>query len=107
MVKTKSMTMDERIDLEACFDPVFEPPQDFLSECRAYWKHYHDRLEQGKPPVPAFYASGPDGTLYFYHGRTRIRVSEHFDRRGKPMDRLIEDVIRFSAARQAGDPAPQ
>ena len=26
----------EPIDLEECFDPVFEPPEDFLEECGKY-----------------------------------------------------------------------
>lgn len=26
------------IDLEACFDPFFEPPIDFLEECRKRWE---------------------------------------------------------------------
>ncbi len=28
----------EPIDLCACFDPVFEPPLDFLEECRKRWE---------------------------------------------------------------------
>ena len=27
------------IDLEACFDPIFEPPIDFLEECRKRWEN--------------------------------------------------------------------
>ena len=26
------------IDLESCFDPIFEPPIDFLEECRKRWE---------------------------------------------------------------------
>jgi hypothetical protein len=40
------------------------------------------------------------GTLYFYHGNTRIRVAGHFNDRGKPIGTLLEDVIRYSAAQQ-------
>lgn len=27
------------IDIEDCFDPVFEPPLDFLEECRKRWEN--------------------------------------------------------------------
>lgn len=26
------------IDIESCFDPIFEPPIDFLEECRKRWE---------------------------------------------------------------------
>lgn len=29
------------IDLESCFDPIFEPPLDFLEECRKRWEAAH------------------------------------------------------------------
>ena len=47
------------------------------------------------------YVTEPDGIQYFYCGNTRIRVSEHFSQAGKPMDKLIENVIQY-AARNAG-----
>ena len=25
------------IDIYSCFDPIFEPPIDFLEECRKHW----------------------------------------------------------------------
>ena len=73
------------IDLEACFDPIFDPPEDF------------EDVEASKGAVPIFYAMDEDGVLYFYHGNTRIRVTEHFADSGKPAAALIEDVIRYSA----------
>ena len=27
------------IDIESCFDPIFEPPIDFLEECRKHWEN--------------------------------------------------------------------
>ena len=42
-------------------------------------------------------------TLYFYYGNTRIRVAEHFNDNGKPIGTLIENVIRYSASRQAAE----
>ena len=26
------------IDISSCFEPIFEPPMDFLEECRKRWK---------------------------------------------------------------------
>ena len=28
------------IDICSCFDPIFEPPIDFLEECRKRWKRH-------------------------------------------------------------------
>ena len=47
----------------------------------------------GLPP----YKKAPDGQLYFYHGNTRIKVTEHFDPNGTPMETLLEDVILYHA----------
>jgi hypothetical protein len=73
----------ESIDLEACFDPIFDPPPDFM--------------KSKEDEVPSFYASDENGVLYFYHGNTRIRVTEHFAGSGKSAAALIEDVIHYSA----------
>ena len=37
------LTQEERdaigyIDIYSCFDPIFEPPIDFLEECRRHWE---------------------------------------------------------------------
>ena len=77
------------IDIESCFVPIFEPPQELLDE----WQTEPDE-------VPAFYVAEGDGPLYFYYGNTRIKVSEHFSDKGKPIGTLLEDVIRYSAAHQ-------
>ena len=53
--------------------------------------------------VPAFYVEDEHETLYFYYGNTRIRVAEHFNDNGKPIGTLIENVIRYSASRQAAE----
>lgn len=71
----------EPIDLEACFDNVYEIPLD------------EDKNEN---PVP-FYVTEADGTEYFYCDNIRIKVSERFNDNGKPIDNLIEDVIRYEA----------
>ena len=80
------------IDIESCFDPIFEPPQELIDE----WKVAHDEPDG----VPTFYVEDEYGTLYFYHGNARIKVAEHFNDKGKPIGALIEDVIRYSAAHQ-------
>ena len=84
------------IDLEACFDPIFEPPIDFLEE----WRSWEDEPEPTLKNT-SVYVIEPDGIQYFYCGNTRIRVSEHFSQSGKPMDTLIENVVQY-AARNAG-----
>ena len=83
----------EPIDLCACYEPMYDAPQELVDEWRA------DR-EDGPDEVPTFYVTEGDGPLYFYYGNTRIKVSEHFSDRGKPIGALLEDVIRYSAAYQ-------
>ena len=79
----------EPIDLCACYEPMIDAPQELLGE----WQTEPDE-------VPAFYVTEGDGPLYFYYGNTRIKVSEHFSDKGKPIGTLLEDVIRYSAAHQ-------
>lgn len=94
------------IDLESCFDPIFGPPQSFLDACRKYWGDYYDGMMSGKPTVPTYYVRDEDGTLYFYHGKTRIRVSEHFASSGKTYGEIAAEAIRFTAgARKPADMA--
>lgn len=84
----------EPIDLYAIYEPMFEPPQEQIGE----WNSAREAEIEGPDEVPTYYGTNEHGTLYFYHGNTRIRVSEHFNDRGKPIGTLIEDVIRYSAA---------
>ena len=79
----------ESIDLCACYEPMIDAPQELLDE----WQTEPDE-------VPTFYVTEGDGPLYFYYGNTRIKVSEHFSDKGKPIGTLLEDVIRYSAAHQ-------
>ena len=82
------------IDLCACYEPMFEAPQELIDEWAAA------REFEEPDGVPTFYVEDEYGTLYFYYGNTRIRVAEHFNDRGKPIGTLLEDVIRYSATHQ-------
>ena len=84
----------EPIDLCACYEPMFEAPQELIDEWAAA------REFEEPDGVPTFYVEDKYGTLYFYYGNTRIRVAEHFNDRGKPIGTLLEDVIRYSATHQ-------
>lgn len=79
--------MNENIDICSCFDPLFYPPRDVLDK----WAEWNNP----KTPEP-FYGTELDGTTHFYIGNTRIKVSEHFNDRGKAIGNLLEDVISFS-----------
>ena len=81
------------IDIESCFDPIFEPPHELIDVWRAAYDVEPDE-------VPTFYVEDEYGTLYFYYGNSRIRVAEHFNDKGKSIGTLLEDVIRYSAAHQ-------
>lgn len=39
-----------------------------------------------------------DNILYFFEGKTRIRITEHFPDKGKHVGNLIENVISNEAA---------
>lgn len=52
------------------------------------------------------YRYSKDGQLYFIHGKTRIKVTEHFSADGKPLNTLLVDVIQFSAQRQDDEIRP-
>ena len=84
----------EPIDLCACYEPMFEAPQELIDEWTAA------REFEEPDGVPTFYVEDEYGTLYFYYGNTRIRVAEHFSDNGKTIGTLIEDVIRYSVAHQ-------
>ena len=91
----------EPIDLCACYEPMIEAPQELIDE----WNAARDVELEEPDEVPTCYVEDEYGTLYFYHGNTRIKVAEHFNGRGKPIGALIEDVIRYSAAHQTGTPS--
>ena len=85
------------IDIESCFDQIFDPPKSFLDACECYWENFYAEVMKAKPAVPMFYAQGEDGTLYFYHGKSRIRVSEHFKPQGRTYGEIAAETIRYVA----------
>lgn len=80
------------IDICDCYEPTERPPDGTFDT----FKEIEPTLEN-----TSYYVTMPDGTKYFYCGNTRIKVSEHFASEGKPMDKLIENVVRFSAGSTA------
>ena len=91
MTKTK-IAAYEPIDLCACFDMIFDPPAAVI---RAWEKEWEERFIANKER--GYYGTELDGTLYYYNGNTRTKVTEFFAPSGKTMDTLIENVIRFAA----------
>ncbi len=77
----------ESIDLRECYEPLDFPSKEILRE----WK-----LEN-EPKREPYYGTEPDGEMFFYIGSTRIKVSEHFNKDGKRLEDLLEDVIKYSA----------
>ena len=77
----------ESIDLYECYEPMDYPSKEILRE----WKL------GSKPKREPYYGTEPDGEMFFYVGNTRIKVSEHFNKGGKPLENLLEDIIKYSA----------
>ncbi len=77
----------ESIDLCECYEPLEYLPKEIL---RA-WKR------ESEPVPEPFYGTELDGEKFFYIGNTRIKVSEHFNKDGKRLEDLLEDVIKYSA----------
>ena len=90
MTKTK-IAAYEPIDLCACFDMIHEPPAAVI---RAWEKERDEHFMANKEL--GYYGTELDGTLYYYNGNTRTKVTEFFAPSGKTMDTLIENVIRFA-----------
>ena len=84
----------EPIDLCACFDMIFDPPAAVI---RAWEKEREERLMANKER--GYYGTELDGTLYYYNGNTRTKVTEFFSPNGQNMDDLILNLVRFAAGR--------
>lgn len=93
----KLLQAKHRLEEAQMRDRIFDPPESFLATCKKYWEDFYNEMMCAKPSVPTFYACDEDGTLYFYHGKSRIRVSEHFKSQGKTYSELAAEAIRFAA----------
>lgn len=82
------------IDICSCYEPTENPPKEQEDEWR--------RLRGEYEPEPtlentSFYVTEPDGTKYFYCGKTRTKVTEFFSPNGQTLDKVIENLVRFAA----------
>jgi len=97
MTKILELETDyEPIDLCECYEPLFYPPLELVEQ---WCKKREALLEDKFQPTlknTSHYGTELDGTTYFYCGKTRIKVVEHFPETGKSMETLIEDVIRYA-----------
>lgn len=97
MDKRSTDMMNDAIDLCSCYEPICETPADLLEE-------WQDSEHTGPEPTlenTSYYVKESDGTLYFYCGNTKIKMTEHFAENGKSVATLLEDVIQYSANRCA------
>ena len=78
------------------YDHQCEPPAEFLEECRLYREKLKRIRTEKEKAIPIYYGTEPDGTMYFYHGSTKIKVTEHFNDMGKPITALVEDIIQYA-----------
>lgn len=91
------MTKNQTNLLINLYDHQCEPPADFLEECRQYWENIKLIRTSKENAAPIYYGIEPDGTTYFYHGNTKIKVTEHFNNTGKTISALLEDVVQYAA----------
>lgn len=85
-------TAYEPIDLCACFDMIFDPPAAVIKKWEKEWE---ERFIANKEC--SYYGTDLDGTLYYYYGNTRTKVTEFFSPNGQTMDDLILNLVRFAA----------
>ena len=81
------MNNHDHTDLCECYEPLDFPSKEILRT----WKR------ESEPVSEPYYGTEPDGEMYFYVGNTKIKVTEHFAKDGKPLENLLEDVIKYSA----------
>ena len=74
------------IDLCECYESLEYLPKELLQA----WKR------DGEPKQELYYGTELDGEMFFYIGNTKVKVSEHFNKDGKPLEDLLEDVIKYS-----------
>ena len=77
----------ENIDLCECYEPKVLIPKSVSKQ----WKQPCEPQERSP-----YYIAEPDGTTFFIVGNTCIKVSEHFNKSGKQVTDLLEDIIMYS-----------
>ena len=98
--------MDEQFEYELVDGDApagdFETPlKSFLKECEKYWRQYwKDREKNISDADKAFYGVDEDGQEYFYIGKNRIKVIEHFPDTGPSLCDVMERMILSDAREQ-------
>ena len=85
---------EDPYDLCACYEPTEPVPEEFIDP------------DERKPTLEnsSFYMIDADGTLYYFCGNTRIKVTEHFSESGKTLGELMEEMV-LREAKKANDNA--
>ena len=83
------------IDLCACYEPTEPIPEEFIGP------------DERKPTLEdsSIYMIAEDGTLYYFCGNTRIKVTEHFAESGKTLSELMEEMVLREAKKATNDNA--
>jgi hypothetical protein len=83
------------IDLCACYEPTEPIPEEFIDP------------DERKPTLEdsSIYMIAEDGTLYYFCGNTRIKVTEHFAETGKTLSELMEEMVLREAKKATNDNA--
>ena len=81
------------IDLCACYEPTEPIPEEFIDP------------DERKPTLEdsSIYMITEDGTLYYFCGNTRIKVTEHFAESGKTLSELMEEMVLREAKKATND----
>ena len=81
------------IDLCACYEPTEPIPEEFIDP------------DERKPTLEdsSIYMIAEDGTLYYFCGNTRIKVTEHFAESGKTLSELMEEMVLREAKKATND----
>ena len=92
MVENKRNTHTDLYVLYSCYEPIEMPPEGTF-----------DTFKEPEPTLEntSFYATEEDGKLYFYCGKTKIEVIEHFADNGKTLNTLVEDTITYAVHKDA------
>ena len=74
---------EDPYDLCACYEPIEPVPEEFIDP------------DERKPTLEdsSFYMIDEDGTLFYFCGNTRIKVTEHFAESGKTLEELMEEMV--------------